>query len=292
MANNTLKYDMAIFGYGFLGSSIAHVFKLHTNFKIYDKYKDFCSAEEAVQGSEFVWMCLPTPMRLSDGTCDLSIIYENVSEVNRLSSPSEKRIVIIKSTVPPGTCKDLQNKYKNITIISCPEFLTMRNALNDSITQSRIVIGSGPNGKYAADRLEELYRYRFGDAIRIFNTQWEKSEICKYGANCFFALKISYFNIIHSMCEKLDINFDEVRDLVCSDGRIAISHNNVPGWDGFRGYSGSCLIKDTQAFIHFAKSIGVDPGLLEASWHQNITYDRTNRDWEQIPSAITDDVEK
>jgi UDPglucose 6-dehydrogenase len=92
--------------------------------------------------------------------------------------------------------------------------------------------------------------------------------------------------MMYKICEKMGLNFDNVRDMILSDGRIARSHANVPGWDGKLGYSGSCFPKDINALIHFVNKLGLNAGLLEASWAQNLE-DRPEKDWEHIPSAVS-----
>jgi len=287
--NSTAKHNMCVIGFGFLGSSIVHVFNLHADIKIYDKYKESDTIEDAVSDSEFVWMCLPTPMKKSDGSCDLSIVEENVSAVNDLSDPKSGRIVIIKSTVTPGTCRQLQKKYKNISIVSCPEFLTARAHLINSLSPNRIIIGT--ENKDVGDRTEDMFRHRFGNAINIFRTSWEKAEMCKLGANIFFATKVMYFNFIYEMCKNIGIEYDDVRDLILSDGRIAVSHADIPGHDGSVGFGGMCFSKDICSLIFEANNRGVDAKFLEEIWERNLRI-RKDRDWEQMSSAFVDDVEK
>ena len=229
-------------------------------------------------------MCLPTPMNLKTGEIDLSILEENLDAIHNLVEPEDKKIVIIKSTVIPGTTRSFAKKYPKLNFIMNPEFLTARNNRLDFICASRIIIGA--QEKWVGDRFEEVYRYRFGNSTQIYRTGWEEAELTKYGANCFFALKVSYFNYIYKLCEKIGIEFDEVKDMILADGRIARSHASVPGWDGQFGYSGSCFPKDVNALIEFSKTLGVEPKLLTSSWEQNLE-DRPSKDWEQIPSAVS-----
>jgi UDPglucose 6-dehydrogenase len=224
-------------------------------------------------------------MDLETGNVDLSILDENLQKINDLSKPEDKKIVIIKSTVVPGTTRAFAEKYTNLNFSMNPEFLTARNNRLDFICASRIIIGEDKD-TWVGDKLEEMYRYRFGNSTPIYRCILEEAELTKYGANCFFAVKISYFNTMYKICEKLGLNFDNVRDMILSDGRIARSHANVPGWDGKLGYSGACFPKDINALMHFTKSIGVNSGLLEASWKQNLE-DRPDKDWEDIPSAVS-----
>jgi nucleotide sugar dehydrogenase len=288
MSVDIKKYKFGVIGYGFLGTALVHGFGLHADIKIHDKFKEYDSLEDTVKHSEFIWMCLPTPMNMETGAIDLSILGENLAAIHDMVSADDKKIIIVKSTVVPGTTRSFANKYPKLNFVMNPEFLTARNNKLDFICASRIIIGAD---SFAGDRLEEAYRYRFGNSTPIFRTSWEAAELTKYGANCFFAVKISYFNFIYKLCEEMGLHFDEVKDMILADGRIARSHANVPGWDGQRGYSGSCFPKDVNALIAFAKEHGVAPGLLEASWTQNLV-DRPSRDWEEIPSAVSNKKDK
>lgn len=284
MSVDVKKFNFGVIGYGFLGTAVVHGFGLHANIKIYDKFKDFDTLEDVVRDSDFLWMCLPTPMNQDSGKIDLSALEENLEKIHNLVDEKDNKIVIIKSTVVPGTTRSFAEKFPKLKFVMSPEFLTARNNRLDFICASRIIIGG--EDKYALERVEEVHRYRFGNSTLMYTTGFEEAEMTKYGANCFFAAKISYFNFIYDLCQKLNIDFDNVRDMILADGRIGRSHANVPGWDGQRGYSGSCFPKDVNAFINFAKSVGVDPKLLSASWDQNLE-DRPSKDWEQIPSAVS-----
>jgi len=278
------KYKFGIIGMGFLGSAITHGFGLHADIKIHDKYKDYDSLEDVVEHADYIWMCLPTPMNMENGEIDLSILEENLDKIHDLVSEEDHKIIIIKSTVIPGTTAKFALKYPKLHFTMNPEFLTARNNKLDFICASRIIIGA--DDKIVGDRMEEVYRYRFGNSTPIFRTDTKSAELTKYGANCFFALKISYFNFIWKICQEECLDFEEVKDMILADGRIARSHANVPGWDGQRGYSGACFPKDVNAFIRYAEDLLVWPDLLRASWNQNLE-DRPSKDWEDIPSAVS-----
>lgn len=291
MTVDVKKYKFGIIGMGFLGSAITHGFGLHAHIKAYDKFLDgFDTIEDVVEHADFIWMCLPTPMNLETGEIDLSILEENIEKIHSLVAEEDNKVVIIKSTVIPGTTAMFAEKYPKLNFVMSPEFLTARNNKLDFICASRIIIGyDGPTVEnYTADiRLKEVFEYRFGNSIPIYLCGTREAELTKYGANCFFTVKISYFNFIYEMCQKLGLDFNEVRDMILADNRIARSHANVPGWDGQRGYSGPCFPKDINALINFAKDIGVNSELLEASWSQNVK-DRPSKDWEDIPSAVSE----
>jgi UDP-glucose 6-dehydrogenase len=248
MAVDVKKYRFGIIGMGFLGSAITHGFGLHADIKIYDKFKNYDSLEDVVKHAKFIWMCLPTPMNMRDGNMDLSILEENLDKIHDMVSEEDRKVIIIKSTVVPGTTSKFTKKYPKLNFTMNPEFLTARNNKLDFICASRIIIGA--DEEWIADTMEEVYRYRFGNSISIYRTGTKEAELSKYGSNCFFAVKISYFNFIWSLCQKMRIDFDEVKDMILADGRIARSHANVPGWDGQRGYSGACLVSGTKVLTN------------------------------------------
>ena len=289
MSVDIKKYKFGIIGMGFLGTAITHGFGLHADIKIHDKYKDYDSLEDVVKHADFIWMCLPTPMNMQTGEIDLGVLEENLDKIHDLVSEEDGKIVIIKSTVIPGTTAKFIDKYPKLKFTMNPEFLTARNNRLDFICASRIIIGS--EEEWVSDKMEEVYRYRFGDSTPIYRTDTRSAELTKYGANCFFAMKISYFNFIWSICQKEGLEFDSIKDMILADGRIARSHANVPGWDGNRGYSGACFPKDVNALIKYAEDLGVDPKLLKASWSQNLE-DRPNKDWESIASAVSNKDKK
>ena len=161
MSVDIKKYKFGVIGYGFLGTALVHGFGLHADIKIHDKFKEYDSLEDTVKHSEFIWMCLPTPMNMETGAIDLSILDENLTAINGMVTKDDEKIIIIKSTVVPGTTRAFAEKYTNLKFVMNPEFLTARNNKLDFICASRIIIGADSS---AGDRLEEAYRYRFGNS--------------------------------------------------------------------------------------------------------------------------------
>src|SRR5574342_1103768 len=98
------KMNIGVIGYGFLGTAIVHGFGLHANIKIYDKFKaGFDTLEDVVAHSEIMFVGLPTPMFEDDGSQDISIVDKAIAEIHELAPADAEKIVIIKSTVLPGT---------------------------------------------------------------------------------------------------------------------------------------------------------------------------------------------
>lgn len=284
--NNNFK--IGIIGHGFLGSAVSFGFSLFADIKIYDKFKKgFDTIEETIKNSEFLFFCLPTPMFDDNGEQDLGILDSAISDVHKLVKNGSNKIAIIKSTVLPGTNRMFQRKYPNLKFVSNPEHLTARNNRLDFICASKNVLGGEIE---AVERVEKLYKHRFGNSMPIFKTNWESAELEKYVANIFFCVKLSYFNFVFDIAEKLGIDYEELKDMVLADGRIGRSHCDVGSGQGVsdnkRQWGGGCFPKDINALIHFTKNLGMDPKLISSSWEQNLE-GRPERDWEDLPGVIT-----
>lgn len=178
---------------------------------------------------------------------DLSIIKESIKRC------SETATIIIRSSVLPGTCDDLSKEF-NQTICYMPEFLTERRAQYD-FNQQDIIVGV-PEGtllKHKKD-LKEKLDLIFKDFKEIsFHSNME-CEMAKYTHNCFGAMKVTYFNIINSLCEKKNINFDMVREIAFGTGFINREHTMVPGPDGKKGFGGTCFPVNIEAMIGYTKN--------------------------------------
>lgn len=260
---------VGIIGNGFVGESMAFAFSPTAEVRIYDinPLRSTHSLEQ-VLNQEFIFICLPTPMK-KDGTQNLSYIND-FFENNKSDG-----IFIIKSTVLPGTTKELINKYK-LKIIFSPEFLTERTAKLDTLTQSRIILGGN---RSLTKEAEELFVERFHNKT-IIHTDETTAEFIKYMNNTFFATKISIMNEFYRLAKKINVDWDDALYGFVSDGRIANSHTQVPGPDGHFGYGGTCFPKDVNAFIKFAENYNLKMNAIEGGWKTNLEV-RPEKDWEQ-----------
>lgn len=284
-----MNINLGVIGNGFVGSAIFHGFVHYVNdIKVYDKDKNRRSHDlKDCINQDIVFVCVPTPMSLEkNGACDLSIIESVFAEVSSIGSNA---IFVIKSTVPVGTTLSLQEKFPDLKILHSPEFLTARTSRLDFITPSRNIVGY-PKSFYSKlhnvpSQLVSLYDNRF-PGIKTFLMDSDSTEMIKYIANCFFATKVSYFNEVNLLCEKMEIDFNEVMAGVLSDGRIGVSHFQVPGHDGKAGFGGTCFPKDINSFIHLMEKNGVSPNVLKGAWRTNLKV-RPEKDWENFSSAVT-----
>jgi len=276
---------IGIIGNGFVGSAILHGFVLHSDdVLVHDKNpaRSTSTVEKIVKECEVIFICVPTPMS-STGKIDLSIIHEVVDEIAEYDNASEK-VIVIKSTVVPGTTETLAEKYSDLTFVFNPEFLTERKARLDFINTARIVLGSDkPHG---IDAVEKVYRERF-PYTRVIKTDFATAQLIKYMANCFFATKVSFMNEMFQVCKAVGGDWDQAIEGFVTDGRIGNSHIDVPGHDGDFGFGVKCFPKDLNAFIVRAREIGVDPKVMQAAWDKNSEV-RTDLDWFDIPGAVSE----
>lgn len=239
---------IGIIGFGFVGKAIHHGFAQWADFRIYDKNPTLSlhTFEEVAHESDFIFICLPTPTDFETGSIDLSIIDDAIDRLGAIcDGEGPDPIVVIKSTVVPGTIERYRRKHPQMCLVFNPEFLTERTSKLDFINQSRIILGGSQVGM---NELEELYKVRF-PGTPIFKTTSTAAELVKYMANCFFAVKVSFMNEMNQVCKKLGLEYKEVIAMVLADGRIGNSHWQVPGHDGHFGWGGKCVVGEEIAIV-------------------------------------------
>ena len=270
--------SIGIIGQGFVGTAVRTGFAGKIGIETYDKYateRSTCkSLEEVVNKTKIIFVCLPTPMNY-DGTCDLSIIKDTVLKIDECAT--NKHIVVIKSTVLPGTTEKLNKICTKIQVVFNPEFLTEANYIDDFKNQTRIVLG-GP--RPASTIVKTLYKKVF-EETPIIKTGSTTAEFVKYFLNCFLATKVSFANEFKQVCDGMAVDFDKVVEYALYDKRVGRSHFSVPGPDGKLGFGGSCFPKDLNAFINLAKDLDVNPLILSSVWDKNSEL-RPEKDWEKL----------
>lgn len=276
--------NTGIIGHGIVGQAVSHVFKDH-NLRIYDKFKESDSLEEVAQSSEFIHICLPTPWK--DGNngpeIDLCYIDENIERVTLYTDDTDK-VIIIRSTVVPGTTKTYAQAFPKSNFCFSPEFLTERYYLHDAENPYRNVIGA--DDKNIGKRVAEIYHQRFPSTPLIV-TDSQTAELSKYAANCLGSVKVTYSNVINALCKALDVDHNEVVKIVAMDKRFSIEHLRISKEGGF---GGKCFPKDLLALTGKLKSLGLndEAKFFELVWELNLKYRNPNaRDWETIPGAQT-----
>lgn len=225
------------------------------------RFKATTDVKAAVEHGDILFIAIGTPPR-PDGSADLSAIEKSVQEIARhINRP---QILVMKSTVPVGTCDRVEAlvapiaKHK-VAVLSNPEFLKEGTAVDDFLRPDRVVVGAKDEDRHEAELLRELYLPFVRNANPILIVQRLASEMIKYAANCYLSTRISFINQIANICEALGIDVNQVRTGIGHDARIG-SHFMYPG----AGYGGSCFPKDVQALYHVAKAAGIEADLLDA----------------------------
>ena len=270
--------NIGIIGQGFVGNAVYQKFKNYYNVLTFDLQVKLCNStiEEINKHCNIIFVCLPTPMSKS-GKCFTGIVENTLKDLEVLASMDQtEKIVVVKSTVPPGTTKKWNEQFKFITVVFNPEFLTEANAVSDYENQNRIILG-GP--RPASTTLKPLFAKVFPKA-KIIKTNSSYAEMVKYITNSFLATKVSFANEMYEICQYLEIDYDKVIEYAQYDERLGTSHWAVPGPDGDFGYGGHCFPKDVKALIHVAMEIDsdIDPVMLKATDEKNNQV-RANKDW-------------
>jgi UDPglucose 6-dehydrogenase len=216
----------------------------------------------AMKGAAAVFIAVGTPSRRGDGHADLSYVYAAAESIAR--EIKDYTVVVTKSTVPVGTGRAVEqiirktNPNAQFDMVSNPEFLREGSAIGDFMRPDRVVIGC--ESERARDVMRQLYRPLFLIETPILFTNLETSELIKYAANAFLALKISYINQVSDLCDKVGADVHDVARGIGLDGRIGPKFLH-PG----PGYGGSCFPKDTLALVKTARDANAPISLIEAT---------------------------
>jgi UDPglucose 6-dehydrogenase len=216
--------------------------------------------KEALDNSDVIYLALPTPPG-EDGSADLSYVLGAANDIGDLMT--NYKVIVNKSTVPVGTADKVSEVISSQTdidfdVVSNPEFLREGFAVEDSMNPARVVVGS--SSEKAKEIMAKIYQPFTNTGIPIIFMDEKSSELTKYAANSFLAVKITFMNEIANYCEKVGADVDKVRLGMGSDDRIG--HRFLfPGI----GYGGSCFPKDVKALIKSGKEEDFDFKILEAT---------------------------
>jgi len=267
---------IGLVGNGFVGNAIYENLKQKHSFYIYDKNPERAncdSLKKVVGHCKIIFVALPTPMH-GNGSCDLSIIFKVMEEINYFYNDN---IIVLKSTVVPGTCDEIKSLYPNIRIVFSPEFLTEANYIEDFKNCNRMIFGGEEEDTAECVKLlMSVFQNKY-----YFTTDLRTAEMVKYFINNFLAVKVSFANEFKQICEAVTVDYEKVKNLALYDNRIADSHLRVPGPDGNYGFGGTCFPKDINAMIYFSSINQVDSCVLKSAWRKNLEV-RINKDWENM----------
>ncbi len=215
---------------------------------------------EAVADAEVVFIAVGTPARRGDGYADLQYVYAAADEVAAAAAPGT--IVVTKSTVPVGTGDEVERRIRtarqadDIPVVSNPEFLREGAAIEDFKRPDRVVVGT--EDLHAQDVMREIYRPLFINETPMVFTSRRSSELIKYAANAFLALKITFINEMADLCDAVGADVKDVARGIGLDKRIGPKFLH-PG----PGYGGSCFPKDTLALVRTAEEAEAPTRLVE-----------------------------
>jgi UDPglucose 6-dehydrogenase len=216
---------------------------------------------EGIAGAAAIFIAVGTPSRRGDGHADLSYVYAVAEEVGR--NLKGEAVVVTKSTVPVGTGDEVErilseaNPGVRFAVASNPEFLREGAAISDFKRPDRIVIGTEDD--WARSVMSEVYRPLFLNKAPILFTSRRTSELIKYAANAFLAVKITFINEMADLCEKVGADVQDVSRGIGMDGRIGPKFLHAGP-----GYGGSCFPKDTLALLKTAEDYEAPTRIVEA----------------------------
>jgi UDPglucose 6-dehydrogenase len=272
---------LGIIGNGFVGQAGCQLQCKDIELIAYDTRPEACIPEGTTMAdillTDVVMISVPTPMS-STGECYTKIV---TSVVQQLNDSKYGGIIIVRSTVPVGTCDSMN-------VFFMPEFLTEKNFMKDFVNNEEWIFG-------IYDNCNALQRTRFISVITdlfdkasanhciVHNTvkfiTAKEAEMVKLFRNCFLAMKTSFCNEIYQYCKATGTDYNHVREFITSDKRIGPSHTLVPGPDGYFGFGGTCFPKDLNSLCYEMKKAGCTSVISDAVKLRNETIDRPEQDW-------------
>ncbi len=216
---------------------------------------------ESVRKSDIIFICVGTPTKKNSNSADLSQVYSVGREISKFIN--KFKIIINKSTVPVTTGDELEKiiskkiNKKYFSVVSNPEFLREGEAIRDFIYPDRIVIGS--NNKKSKMILKNLYSPLISKGAKFVATNRRAAELIKYASNAFLATKITFINEIANLCEKMDIDVEDISIGIGLDKRIGSRFLRAGP-----AYGGSCFPKDTKAIVSTASKFKTNLSVIKS----------------------------
>ena len=217
--------------------------------------------QDSVNKSDIIFICVGTPTKKDSSAADLSQVFDVAKEIS--TSISKFKIIITKSTVPVTTGDQIESIIKKkkskklFSIVSNPEFLREGDAIRDFTYPDRIVIGT--NDLRSSKILKNLYSPLISKGAKYINTSRRAAELIKYASNAFLATKITFINEIANLCEKTNINVEDISIGMGLDKRIGSRFLRAGP-----AYGGSCFPKDTKAITTTADKFKINLSLIKS----------------------------
>ncbi len=251
---------VGIVGYGYVGKAVYNLLeKKHEIIikEIEDTYNE-CNT------CDVVIICVPTPM-MQNGEVDISIIEEAVKYI-------ECGLIIIKSTIPPGTSQYLANKYTK-SIVFSPEYIGEGNyplpywegvPHPTDMSKHEFTIFGGP--VFSTRQAIKVFKPCLGPYHKYIQTDWATAELTKYMENSWIATKVTFCNEFYEIARHFGVDYNELRELWLLDKRISRSHTLV---SDTKGFSGKCIPKDTNGIIAAIRKKGYEPEFMKEVLRSN-----------------------
>ena len=217
--------------------------------------------EDSIKKSDVIFLCVGTPTKKNGNGADLSQIFSAAKEISK--SINKFKVIITKSTVPVTTGDEIEKilskkvKKNKFSVVSNPEFLREGEAIRDFVYPDRVVIGS--NDKKSKMILKNLYAPLISKGAKFISTNRRAAELIKYAANAFLATKITFINEIANLCEKTNIDVEDISIGIGLDKRIGSRFLRAGP-----AYGGSCFPKDTKAIITTADKFKTDLSVIKS----------------------------
>ena len=256
------KKKVGIVGYGYVGKIVEKFFGERYEIRIHDPLYDGKNTKEEINECDLVVVCVPTPMR-EDGSCDTGIVEETIDWI-------EAPLILIRSTVPPGTTDRLKKKTGKHLVFS-PEYSGESRYWSPyPFDQDERAVPFYIFGGDVEDcqKTIDFYVPITGPTKQYRTTTAKISETVKYFENEYFAWKVSWANEMREVCDAIGAPYWEVRDLWSLDPRVDRMHTAV--FEDNRGFGGKCLPKDTAALYRWAKEAGYEKRILKAIIEKNL----------------------
>ena len=240
---------IGIVGYGVVGKAADNTIKKVYETIKFDKFQNLDSFDSLIL-CDFIFVMVPTPFDCEKDQVDQSAIIETLKKLDDFHYDG---IVIIKSTIPPGSC-DCYKEQFNLKIVFNPEFLRESTTPNEDFeNQDTIVIGTESVKEFHL--VKGMYEKIAVSHAKYYHTSCKEAEMIKTAQNTMLASRVALANMVYDACEKNGVDYQKVKDIAFDKFEILGPHMvQVPGPDGNRGFGGKCLPKDIRAFSTVSES--------------------------------------
>ena len=246
--------------YNFMNKTLCASYDIISDIVVYDKYKQI-NTLDALLYADILYICIPTPYN------DLTRAY-NMDEIDNtlflLAELNYKGIILLKSTVLPTYCTDINKIYPSLKIVHNPEFLSAKTAKEDFAQQKHIILGYTAHAKCCIREVTDFYKTLFPYALISLSTP-EESALTKLACNSFYACKVQFFTELYLLCERTRVDFNIMKGLMLNNEWINPMHTTVPGPDGQISFGGACLPKDINSLNQYMLFNGVPNGVINAT---------------------------